>query len=137
MDENIIIGVMGPGSGAATADIEVDFTVGKSLAEHGYTVLTGGRNSGVMEATMKGAKSTGGLTIGILPSENELHQSSFVDIPIKTGLCSARNNINVLTSDLIIGIGIGLDTTSEITLAIKSNKPVILLNQTKKSVDFF
>ena len=50
---------------------------------------------------------------------------------------SARNNINVLSSDLVIAIGHGAGTTSEIALAIKANKKVILLNQELDSQKFF
>ena len=128
---------MGPGEGATSTDLEMAFEIGRLVAEHNYSVLTGGRASGVMEATMKGAKSAGGTTIGILPSEDGRNQSAFVDIPIKTGMGSARNNINVLTSDLIVGIGIGPGTASEIALAIKANKKILLLNQSNESIEFF
>ena len=128
---------MGPGESATSSDLEVAFHLGKKLAEHNYIVLTGGRASGVMEAAMKGAKSAGGTTIGVLPSADGSDQSEYVDIPIKTGMGSARNNINVLTADVVIGVGVGLGTTSEITLALKAGKPVILLNQTPDSLSFF
>lgn len=128
---------MGPGENAISSDLEAAYVLGKSLAQKGFTVLTGGRASGVMEAAMKGAKSAGGTTIGILPSEDGTDQSEFVDIAIKTGLGSARNNINVLTADVIVAIGIGPGTASEISLAIKADKPVVLLNQQSASLSFF
>ncbi|MBO6585408.1 MAG: TIGR00725 family protein [Gracilimonas sp.] len=137
MDKKIIIGIMGPGSSATDNDLEVAFELGKLLAENHYYVLIGGRASGVMEAAMKGAKSAGGTTLGILPSENGEDQSEFVDIPIKTGMGSARNNINVLTADVVIGVGIGPGTASEIALAIKAQKPILLLNQSPESISFF
>ncbi|WP_428235250.1 TIGR00725 family protein [Gracilimonas sp.] len=137
MDKKRIIGIMGPGSGATDKDLETAFELGKLLDENDYYVLTGGRASGVMEAAMKGAKSAGGTTIGILPSENGEDQSEFVDIPIKTGMGSARNNINVLTADVVIGVGIGPGTASEIALAIKAQKPILLLNQSPESISFF
>lgn len=137
MEKKKIIGIMGPGEGASFSDKETATEVGKLLAKQGYIVLTGGRASGVMEAAMKGAKSVGGTTIGILPSENDEGASKYVDIAIKTGIGSARNNINVLTSDVVIAVGVGAGTTSEIALAIKAKKPVILLNWTKQQKDFF
>jgi uncharacterized protein (TIGR00725 family) len=132
-----IIGIMGPGNGATAEDISMAYQLGASLAKHGYIVLTGGRAVGVMEAAMKGAKEEGGLTIGILPSDDNREQSVYVDIPIKTGMGSARNNINVLTADLVIAVGLGAGTTSEIALAIKANKPVFLLNCSDDSKSFF
>ncbi len=128
---------MGPGSGATEKDIEAAFEIGKLVAERNLYVLTGGRAAGVMEAAMKGAKSAGGTTIGILPSEDGRDQSEFVDISINTGLGSARNNINVLSADLVIGIGIGPGTASEIALAIKADKKILLINQQEEAIEFF
>ncbi|MEX2604483.1 MAG: TIGR00725 family protein [Gracilimonas sp.] len=137
MEKKKIIGIMGPGEGATFSDKETATKVGKLLAKQEYIVLTGGRASGVMEAAMKGAKSAGGTTIGVLPSEDGTGQSEYVDILIKTGMGHARNIINVLTSDVVVGIGTGPGTTSEIALAIKTGKPIILLNQTSESINFF
>jgi uncharacterized protein (TIGR00725 family) len=51
---------------------------------------------------------------------------------------SARNNINVLSSDIVVACGMGgAGTASEIALALKGNKPVILLNNSKESRQFF
>ncbi|WP_026166670.1 TIGR00725 family protein [Gracilimonas tropica] len=136
MERKMIIGIMGPGESAAESDLEVAFQLGKKLAEENFLVLTGGRSQGVMDAAMKGAKSAGGTTIGILPSADGNDQSKFVDIPIKTGMGSARNNINVLTSDLVVAVGMGAGTASEVTLAIKANKPVILMNASPETMPF-
>ena len=59
---------------------------------------------------------------------------AYVDIPICTGMGSARNNINVLSSDVVIACGTGAGTTSEVMLALKSDKPVLLLNPSEKLV---
>ncbi|WP_421773704.1 TIGR00725 family protein [Gracilimonas sp.] len=137
MEKKKIIGIIGPGSGAADEDFEAAFEIGKLAAENNFYVLTGGRAAGVMEAAMKGAKSAGGITIGILPSEDGSDQSEYVDIPIKTGMGSARNNINVLTADIVVGIGMGPGTASEIALAIKAQKKVLLINQRDDVIEFF
>jgi predicted Rossmann-fold nucleotide-binding protein len=50
---------------------------------------------------------------------------------------NARNSINVLSSDIVIACGMGAGTASEITLALKSNKKVILLNDEEESKIFF
>ena len=133
----IIVGIMGPGESATTSDIETAYQLGQQLGSQGFVVLTGGRNSGVMEAASKGASEAGGTTMGVLPSGNRDNLSEYVDIPVITGLGQARNNINVLTSDVIVACGIGPGTASEISLAIKQGKNVILLNQPEWSLEFF
>jgi hypothetical protein len=50
---------------------------------------------------------------------------------------SARNNINALSCNVVIACGIGAGTTSEIALALKANKPVVLLNDDEHSHRFF
>ena len=133
----VIIGVMGPHV-AGNTDMEThSFELGAEIGKHGYVLLTGGRNSGVMDAASRGAKSVGALVIGVLPSDNTDELSSAVDIPIITGLQSARNNINVLSSAVIISVGMGPGTASELCLALKANKPIILLDATSEAKAFF
>ena len=128
---------MGPGEGASESDKATAFTLGKLIAEQGWMLLSGGRDCGVMDASCKGAKSAGGLTIGILPGTTRAGMSDAVDIPIITGTGNARNAINVLSCDAIIGCGMGAGTASEVALALKSDKFVILLNNDEISQRFF
>lgn len=132
-----IIGVMGPGEGATGGDINNAYLMGKFIAEQKWALLTGGCNKGVMHSASKGAKEKNGLTIGILPGDNYTSLSEYVDIPIITGLGNARNNINILSSIVVVAIGIGPGTTSEIALAIKAGKNVILLNNDTATGNFF
>jgi len=131
-----IIGVMGPGEGATNTDIKNAEELGKRIAREQWVLLTGGRNIGVMEAASQGAKKAGGLTIGTLPTQDKTGMSDHVDIPICTGMGSARNNINVLTSNVVVVCGNGAGTTSEIMLALKADKPLILLNTSRKLLAF-
>ncbi len=131
-----IIGVMGPGDGATKQDLKHAFELGKLIAQHNWVLLTGGRNVGVMDAASKGAHEAGGLVVGVLPSEDRNEMSEFVDIPICTGMGSARNNINVLSSDVIVACGSGAGTTSEIMLALKADKPLILLSPKPSLINF-
>ncbi|MEW5918155.1 MAG: cytochrome, partial [Gemmatimonadota bacterium] len=118
---------MGAAQAAArhVADAE---RLGELLARDGWVVLTGGRPYGVMEAASRGAKRVAGsLTIGVLPTADE-DPSPFVDVAIRTDMGHGRNNVNVLSSDVVIACGIeGPGTTSEVALALKNGRPVILL----------
>src|SRR5260221_1564022 len=84
----IVVGVMGPGEGASKQDQEHAFALGQLIAAHGWVLLTGGRPVGVMAAANRGAKSAGGLTVGILPSRTSTPEntSADIDIAIPTGL---------------------------------------------------
>ncbi|MBE9041241.1 TIGR00725 family protein [Oscillatoriales cyanobacterium LEGE 11467] len=132
-----VIGVMGPGNGAREIDRHVAKELGSAIASQGWILLTGGRNTGVMEAASQGAKQAGGLTIGILPTATDEGMSEAVDIAIFTDLGSARNNINVLSSHAIVACGMGAGTASEVALALKAKKPVILLNCDRTTQAFF
>lgn len=128
---------MGPGENATPDDNEIAFELGRAIAKEGWVVLTGGRSFGVMDAVMKGAKDSGGLTIGILPDSNEQNASENADIRIVTGMGSGRNYISVLSSRVVVVLGMAAGTASEVALAIKSNKKVILLNQDEITIRFF
>ena len=128
---------MGPGESATKEDCDLAYELGKTLAMENYIVLSGGRNCGVMDAAMKGAKDGGGRTIGILPGNNKSGMSRYVDIPIITGMGNARNIINVLTSEVVVAIGESLGTSSEIALALKVKKPVLALNTSGETSNFY
>ena len=131
-----IIGIMGPGDSATSSDLKNANELGHLIAQHDWYLLTGGRNTGVMDAASKGASKAGGTVIGILPSTDKTEASEYLDIPICTGMGSARNNINVLSSDVIIALGTGAGTTSEIMLALKADKPIVLLTPADSLLSF-
>lgn len=123
----IIIGVMGGSD--VPPEVERDaFRLGELIAERGWVLLNGGRNTGVMADSAAGAHSKNGLVIGILPGTDQRGMSPDVDIPILTGMGSARNNINVLSSDVMIACAGGAGTISEVALALKAGRPVVALN---------
>jgi hypothetical protein len=131
----LVIGVMGP---AACDDETATLAraVGRGVAERGAVLLTGGR-SGVMEEASRGAREAGGLTVGILPGATiaESPANPFVDVALPTGLGEARNWVNVCASDALIAIGGGFGTLSEIALALKARKPLVLLGSWRFEMD--
>ncbi|RMH70520.1 MAG: TIGR00725 family protein [Gemmatimonadetes bacterium] len=122
-----IIGVMG-GSECDTVTYNLAYETGRLIAAKGAHLLCGGR-TGVMEAACKGAKTAGGLTIGILPGTHaqESPPNPYVDIPIFTGIGYARNWINISSSDGIIALAGSYGTLSEIAVALSQQKPLVLL----------
>jgi uncharacterized protein (TIGR00725 family) len=118
-----IIGVIG-GRRAEKRLLKEAEEVGKLIAQRGAVLICGGL-TGVMEAASKGAKSAGGLTIGILPQNDAKEANKYIDIAIPTGLGIARNVIIARASDVLISIGGEYGTLSEIAFALQIGKPVI------------
>jgi uncharacterized protein (TIGR00725 family) len=133
----VIVGVMGPGEGATERDRSNAYHLGRAIAQEGWSLLTGGRNQGVMDSATRGAKEAGGLTIGVLPSPDKDGMSPFVDVPIVTGMGEARNTINVLSSDVVFACGMGAGTASEVALAVKGRRHVVLLDVGDHAARFF
>ena len=50
---------------------------------------------------------------------------------------SGRNYISVLSSHLVVVLGMAAGTASEVALALKSRKKIILLNQDEITIRFF
>jgi len=97
--------------------------VGRQIAKNGWVLVNGGL-SGVMEASAKGAKEAGGIVVGILPTPSTDSANSYVTIPIATNMGHARNAIIAHTADVLIAIGGGEGTLSEIAIAHKLGKTV-------------
>ncbi len=131
-----IIGIMGPGSNPTAKDLENAYALGKYCASKGYVTLTGGAKIGVMNEALKGAKEAYGRTLGILSVGDKSLASDYADIVIVTAMGSARNNINILTSDVVIACGLEAGSLSEVAMALKANKKVILLTENAKGADF-
>jgi uncharacterized protein (TIGR00725 family) len=133
-----IVGVMGAGESAAQNDLQNALRLGELIARQGWVLLSGGRDAGVMREANRGAKLVeGSLTIGILPNASA-RVSEFVDVAIITDMGQARNNINVLSSDVVVACGAsGAGTASEVALAIKAGKPVLLLGGDEGMRSFF
>jgi uncharacterized protein (TIGR00725 family) len=133
-----IVGVMGQGEDADEFSIVQALELGALIAREGWIVLSGGRDAGVMRAVNRGAKQVpGSLTLGILPTA-EAAASPDLDIVVVTGMHNARNNINVLSSDVVVACGAaGAGTVSECALALKAGKPLVLLSPDVESAALF
>jgi uncharacterized protein (TIGR00725 family) len=98
--------------------------VGRLLARRGAVVVSGGLG-GVMEAACRGARSEGGVAVGILPGLDRGAANPHVSVAVATGLGEARNALVVRAADALIAVGGAYGTLSEIALALKAGKPVI------------
>lgn len=119
----MIISVVGEASPSPEVATLAEET-GAELGRRGITLVCGG-GQGVMEAACRGAKSTGGATVGILPSSDFTTANRWVDIPIPTGMGQGRNVIVVRSGRAVIAVGGRYGTLSEIGHALKAGIPVV------------
>jgi len=129
MEDKYFVSVIGA-SNCSAKESKLAEEVGRELARRGAVVICGGLN-GVMEAACRGAKSEGGLTVGILPSNNRRDANPYVDIPIITGIGYARNSIVARSGQAVIAVGGKYGTLSEIAYALQDKIPVIGLGTWK------
>jgi hypothetical protein len=120
---------MGGGDDATPAECALAEEFGRLAAAAGWVLLCGGRPVGIMEAAARGAHAAGGLTVGVLPGREDrpAEVSTSLDVAILTGMGDARNAINALSSHVLVACPGGPGTISEIALALKCGRPVVLL----------
>ena len=119
----LLISVIGGSSPTARA-YELAEAVGRELAQRGAVVVCGGLG-GVMEAACRGAKSAGGVTIGMMPGDDPRAANPWVDYPVMTGMGYARNLIVVKTGRAAIAVDGAYGTLSEIGHALGDGIPVV------------
>lgn len=90
-------------------------------------MLVCGGMGGVMAAACRGARKAGGPTLGILPGLERDDANPYLDFTICTGIGHARNLSVVASGDAVIAVGGEFGTLSEIGLARKAGRPVVLL----------
>ena len=118
-----MLGVIGSGDENKNLNEQARL-VGSLIAEAGYALINGGLG-GVMEASARGAKEAGGLTIGLLPGSSRGDANPYIEVIVPTGMGDMRNALIVRASQGIIAIGGGAGTLSEIALALKADKPIV------------
>ena len=98
--------------------------VGELLAAAGAVVLCGG-GGGVMAAVAEGARSGGGLVVGVRPDDA---RGDDLSVTVVTNMGQARNAILVWSADAVIAIGGSWGTLSEMALAMRRGAvPVVAL----------
>ncbi len=109
------VAVCGPRE-ATDDEAAVAFEIGRLLAGRGAVVICGG-GTGVMAAVAAGARSGGGLVVGIRPSGDRRDASPDLSAVVVTNMGEARNAIVVWSADAVITVGGSWGTLSEVALA--------------------
>jgi uncharacterized protein (TIGR00725 family) len=123
VSELAYVAVVGPGEATPETN-EIAEQLGGELARRGAIVVCGALG-GAMEAACRGAKSAGGLTVGILPGLDRSAANEHVDVSIPTGLGELRNGLIVRAADVVVAVRGEFGTLSEISFALKTGVPVV------------
>jgi uncharacterized protein (TIGR00725 family) len=149
----ITVGVMGSRSDELDG---LGRPLGQLLARLGVNLLTGA-GGGVMTSGSRAFAASPrarGICIGIVPcasideraTAKDGYPNPFVELPIRTHLPYSgglgqhdlsRNHINVLSSDAIVALPGGSGTASEVVLAVKYGKPVVVFTTSEALVSHF
>ncbi len=124
-DRPLRIAVIGAGD-ASPEDVLCAESVGRLIGEGGGILICGGLG-GVMEAAARGCTRAGGSTIGILPGREAAAANTWIRLPLATAMGEGRNVLVVRSAEAVIAVGGSWGTLSEIALARKIGRPVILL----------
>ena len=117
------VAVCGPDQ-ATDSEQDAAEQIGRGLADAGAVVICGGLG-GVMAAACRGARSAGGMTVGILPGMRRQEANQWVAVAIPTGLGELRNGLIVRAADVVVAVGGAYGTLSEVALALKGGTPVV------------
>lgn len=117
--------------------------VGKEIARHGQVLVTGA-TTGMPYWSAKGAKSEGGIVIGLSPAASKVaHIKSYRlpidhhDLIIYTGFDYAgRNLLLTRSSDAIITICGRVGTLNEFTIGFEDHKPMGVLEGSGGTADY-
>ena len=100
--------------------------VGAAIASLGLVLLTGGKG-GVMAAASRGAAENGGLVLGYVPDEDWRMANPHVTVPLATGIGPVRNALIARACPVLIAVGGGYGTLSEIAYGLHFDKLVLTI----------
>jgi uncharacterized protein (TIGR00725 family) len=118
-----LVGVIGI-SEPKEKEYQMALDVGKLIGAMGLSMICGGLG-GVMEAASKGCHQAGGTVIGLLPGGEKSEANPFVTYALPTNLGHSRNTLIAHSADILVAVGIGYGTLSEIAIALKLGKKVL------------
>ncbi|WP_417805365.1 TIGR00725 family protein [Thalassospira lucentensis] len=111
---------------ASAEECKMAEDLGRKLGEVGYALLTGGR-SGVMEAASRGASEAGGIVMGLLPDGEWETANPYVTIPLASGIGPTRNSIIARAARVLVAVGGGFGTITEMAYGLHYDRPVFAL----------
>ncbi|MEP7124432.1 MAG: TIGR00725 family protein [Byssovorax sp.] len=128
-----VLAIIGYAGGLEASIEALCVELGRAAVTAGFRIVTGGLG-GVMEAVSRGAHDAPsfreGDVIGVLPGYDRSAANPYVDVVIPTGMQIGRNVILVAMADVVLAIGGGAGTLSELAVAWQLGKPILTLAST-------
>lgn len=118
-----LVGIIGVQQ-ASEAEGLMAFEAGKLIGALGLALICGGLG-GVMEEASRGCQQAGSIVIGLLPGGRKEEANPYVTYALPTNLGHSRNMLIAHAADILVAIGKGYGTLSEIAIALKLGKPVL------------
>lgn len=104
--------------------------LGAALMAAGFRIVTGGLG-GLMSAVSEGARGAPeweeGRILGIVPTYRREDANPFCDVVIPTGMQIGRNILVVASGDVVLAVGGGSGTLSELAVAWQLGRPIVAL----------
>lgn len=102
--------------------------IGRLIAEKNAVLVCGG-NGGIMEAACRGAKSSNGITVGVVSGNIRGTCNPYVDVEVISGMTNCAEEALIISmSDALIILGGGAGTLQEIATAYRNNKPLVAID---------
>jgi uncharacterized protein (TIGR00725 family) len=123
-----VLSVIGNGTAIDSRTEQLCLELGQRAVDAGFRIACGGLG-GVMAAVARGARQSErwreGDVVGILPGYDATAASEHVDVVVPTGLGWARNVLVVAMADVVVAVGGGSGTLSELAYAWQLSKPIV------------
>lgn len=123
-----VLSVIGNGTPLPPEQEALCVELGHRAIDAGFRIASGGLG-GVMEAVSRGAHGSEryreGDVVGVIPSYQAADANGSVDVVVPTGIGFARNLVVVAMADVVVAVGGGSGTLSELAFSWQLGKPIV------------
>ena len=118
--------------------------VGRELVSHGWGLVYGGGNAGLMGSVAQGVKAAGGVVVGVIPEFMKVRELAFTDADelISVSTMAERRKLMIDRADAFLALPGGIGTLEEISEVLtlrylgQMDKHIVFINQNGYLSDF-
>ncbi|MBE34238.1 MAG: TIGR00730 family Rossman fold protein [Opitutaceae bacterium] len=111
--------------------------VGRELVSHGWGLVYGGGNAGLMGSVAQGVKAAGGVVVGVIPEFMKVRELAFTDADelISVSTMAERKKLMIDRADAFLALPGGIGTLEEISEVLtlrylgQMDKHIVFINQ--------